>query len=321
MTTAARCACIACLIALIVPGLVLGRVKNNYVAPEARSIAGGRDLQIVVVHPEIGANFKPVDLMSPFLGGLVGALIQSRINTEKSRTAELSIVPLRDALVDFDFDAFALNSSTAALSKIDWLDLKETRISRDSSEIGLVKALNGAATSQVMFLYYDYAADADFSSVVVAASGTLVNKAMPRDRRVQKPSMRFWPNYLAFNQTVRSVIRLRNADHRNPEANLGAWSADHGRLARAALELGTQRCLQMLQQSLEMSASEAADMQKQKDRKMYVLPGVPGWVLESDASHLKTYSAEEKWITYYEKIDATPSSAPQTDDAREFVSP
>jgi hypothetical protein len=307
--TTTRCALVACLLALIAPATGFGRVQNNHVAPEKRIAAGGRDLQIVVAQAEIQSSINPANVA--LLGGALLALADAGINNSMAQSAEKKIVPLREALTGYEFDPLVQKASIATLSGFEWFDLKETRLSKDASEPGLVSALNGAGTPQVMFLSYSYMTDPHFSSVVVTLTASLVNKAMPKNKRVQKPSMRFWMPYLPFNRTVRSVIQLPNADSWDPEANVRAWSADGGKLARAALDLGVQRCQQLLKRSLEMTASEAADMQKRKKRRMSRVPAVTGWIIESDASHMLVYSGQNNWLTYFEKTDA-PMPAPAT---------
>jgi hypothetical protein len=292
MRTSTRCALVACLLGVVGPGLGFGRTRNDHVAPEARVVAGGRDVQIIVPQAEIRAS---VDVV--YMGGLVGAAI----NASQAKKAERSVIPLREALAGYEFDPLVQKASADMLAELEWFGLEAIRLSKDASQDGQVVALNGAGTSQVMFLYYGYATDADYSSVEVAVTASLVNKAMPKNKRVQKPSMRFWLPYLGFHRTMRSVIRLPNADRWDSAANLRTWTADGGKLARDALNLGVQRCRQMLKRSLEMSASEAADMQKRGKRRMSKVPGVTGWILESDASHMLVYSGEYGWLTHFEK--------------------
>ena len=55
-----------------------------------------------------------------------------------------------------------------------------------------------------------------------------------------------------------------------------------------------------------MSAQEAADIRERNDRRMSRVPGVTGWVLESDDSHMLVYSGDYQWITHYETIVASP---------------
>jgi hypothetical protein len=298
-----RRALIGCLLGLVVSGVCFPGAKNNYLAPEKRGHPGGRDLQIVVGQVEIQPTINVSNLTVPLGGGLLIGLIDVGINDARTKQAEKNIVPLRDSLMDYDFDSRAREASRATLAGFEWFALRETRLSKDASRAGLLSAIAATDTSQAMFLNYHYETDPDFTSVIVTLNVALVNKAMPKTK-IRKPIVRFWPEHLVLNQTLRSVITLPDTNHWHDEENLQAWSADGGKNARAALDLGLERCQQLLKRTLEMSKAEAAAMQKRKNRRMVTEPGVTGWVIEADAAHRLVYSGQNRWLTYVETFGA-----------------
>jgi hypothetical protein len=299
MRTTARRTLLACLIGIAMSGSCLAGV-HNFISPEVRAATPGRDLQIIVPQAEIQSSINPSGAGLGLGGGLLPALIAVAVDDAHAKQAEKKIVPLRAALADYDFDARVRNASPATLAQIEWFGLRETRFGKDASSSGVLAGIKNADTPQLMYLTYSYQADDDFSSMVVLVRAVLVNRAMPKSK-IKNPMMRFWPNYVVFDQTMRSVVTLPAPDKWNPETNVQAWAADGGKLARTALDLGVQRCQELLQRNLQMSAREATNMIKRKGRKMVNDPGVTGWVLESDATHKLVYSAQNHWTTYAEK--------------------
>ena len=50
---------------------------------------------------------------------------------------------------------------------------------------------------------------------------------------------------------------LPGANPKDKDANVRAWAADHGSLARSAIDTGVQRCQALLTRSLTQSAADA----------------------------------------------------------------
>jgi hypothetical protein len=292
----------------VLPGAIFAANKKNHLAPGLRIVSGGRDVQIIVPQAEIRPTF---DDSRWWLGTVLLVPLDLAIDNNQARRAMEIAAPIREALSGYEFDPLVKRATISTLSGIEWFGLRETRLGNDPTRPALLSSLKAAGTAQVLYLTYAYQTDPHFTSVVVVVDAMLVNKAMPK-RKLQKPIMRFWPEHRIYSHTMRSVIGLPGADPWKPEENAKAWAADGGKLARAALDLGVQRCQQLLKQSLEMSAEDAANMQERNDRSMSRVPGVTGWVLEYDASHMLVYSGDYEWITYYEKIGAPPAAPVDT---------
>lgn len=103
---------------------------------------------------------------------------------------------------------------------------------------------------------------------------------MPKGK---KPGARTQIKYLPYRQPIRSMIMLPGASEKDAGANVKAWSADGGRMARAAVEAGLQRCQILLKKSLALSATDAAYMTKRNKRPVSRIPNTAGWELESQA--------------------------------------
>jgi hypothetical protein len=109
-------------------------------------------------------------------------------------------------------------------------------------------------------------------------------------------------------QAVRSVILLPNANPKDPDANVRAWAADGGRAARAALDLGIERCQQLLQRGLTQSAADAASMAKRNKRPLSSVPGISGWEIEKQANSTLVYEFLLGSLTQVETFGTAPAA-------------
>ena len=295
----------ACVFGCAVAGTSFGAIKNNYVAAEARAVAGGRDVYIIVPQAEIKPNINISNITAATGGGLLFALIDAGVNNARAKEAEKIVVPIRESMVGFDFDPLAQGVTTATLSGLGWFDPKQIKLTKDNSDATTLAALDAAGTPQLMLMRYSYETNAQFSSIVVSLDSFLVNKETPKGK---KPAARLQTKYLPYMQKVRSMILLPGANDKDPEGNVKAWSADGGKLARAAVELGLERCQALLTKSLSMSAADAGSMVKRNKRPMSAVPGVTGWVMESQPDNTLIYEFITMTLTRVETF--SPGAAP-----------
>ncbi len=322
---------LACLLALCVSAPGLGAIKNSFIAPEARTVEGGRDVRIIVSQAEIQPNINISNVTAAAGGGLLFALIDAGVNNARAKEAEKKIVPLREALVGYDFDPLAQHASTTTLTTLGWFDPKQVKLSKEETGDSLLAALDAAGTSQLMVLRYSYETNADFSAVVVSLDASIVNKAVPAGK---KSDARLAPKNLPYKQTMRSFVMLPDANPKDPDANVKAWAADGGKLARAAVDRGVERCQALLSRSLTQSAADAESILKRNKRKMTKIPGFTGWELESTGdstlimelmtaslTRVETYSAASAPVTGTSATEAAVPAASEPAPAAETPAP
>lgn len=296
----------ACLLAMAASGASIAAIKNNYVAPEARTVEGGRDVHIIVSQAEIQPNINISNMTAAAGGGLLFALIDAGVNNARAKEAEKTVVPLREALVGYDFDPLAQHASTDTLSALGWLDPRQVKISKEETADSILAALDAAGTSQLMVLRYAYETNADFSGIVVSLDASIVNKAVPAGK---KPDARLAPKNLPYKQLFRSFVMLPGANPKDPAANVKAWAADHGKAARAAIDTGLERCQALLTRSLTYSAADAESIMKRNKRKMTKIPGLMGWELESQGDSALIMELMTASLTRVEPYSAANSPA------------
>ena len=233
------------------------------------------------------------------------ALIDAGVNNARAKDAEKSVVPLRESLVGYEFDPRAEMASAMTLSGLDWFGAKQTQLTKDESGDASLAALDASAAPQLMVMRYSYETTADFSAILVHLNTTLLKKEIPKGK---KSNARLNPKNMAYVQSVRSVILLPDANPKDPDGNVRAWAADGGRAARAALDLGIERCQQLLQRGLTQSAADAASMAKRNKRPLSSVPGVSGWEIEKQPTSTLVYEFLLGSLTQVETLGAAPAA-------------
>jgi hypothetical protein len=270
----------ACVLFIIASGTSPAAIKNNFLPPEARTVDGGRGVYLIVPQAEIQPNINISNITAAVGGGLLFALIDAGVNNARAKEAEKQVIPLRESLVGFEVDPRIQSAAAATLSGLGWFETRESKFTKDPSPDGMLAALDAGAAPQLMVLRYEYETNADFSGIVVTLHASLLNKETPKGK---KPVVRLQPKYQRYLQTTRSFIML--SDPKDPAANVQAWATDGAKMARTAIDLGIQRCDELLGRSLAYSAADAAGLQKRNKRKMSTVPGISGWEIESQPSH------------------------------------
>lgn len=264
---------------IAMPGALAARAPD-VVSEQARTVAGGRPLQVLVVQSEIKSDINPSNLMIATGGGLLGAVLQASQNASRAKKAEAAIAPVRDALVGFDAEGLALATTKKAVGEIGWLQPTAITLGKDSSPLGKSAILDGGGASQAAFVAYTYDLSPDFSSVRVVARLEFANKALPVG--VTKPEARVSPKYLAYEQAVTAIVSLPNPS-KDINANAALWAADGARAARTGITLAFAEVGRLLPRTFALSAADIKQM-RAKDKPKKTAGGFSGRVQASDAS-------------------------------------
>lgn len=258
----------------------------KYLMPEAsRTIEGGRGAQVLVAQSEIKSNINGSYVSVATGGGLIGALIDAKIEADRAKRAEAVIVPVRDGLVGLDVDALALETTKAILAGSPWLGGAEPVFSRDNSLLNRSGMLDSATAKQVVFFDYVYDLSPDFSAIRVMVTIQVADKALPAGK---KPQTRLYPRALIYSQTLTAVVSLHNPS-KELEANAGVWAANDAVLARQAIALGFKDLVGLSQRAFDLTAIQDKSMVK-RDKKIVSYGGVSGWQQENDADSTLVYS-------------------------------
>jgi ABC-type uncharacterized transport system auxiliary subunit len=249
---------------------------QKFVFPEeAKTVEGGRDLRVLVSQTELKSDINQSNIVVATGGGLLGALIDAKVNADRAKRAEIAIQPMRVALTGYDVDTLAVDTTKAVVAKAAWFQAPTSTFGRDNTPAGKTAALDAATTGQLSFFEYTYDASPDFSSIRVSLNIQLANKAPPAGK---DSAARLAPKYLVYNQTVTSVITLPSPS-KEETANAARWSKDDGKLARKALAEAFDEVSRLAPRALDIKTADVKPMNA-RDKKFVALGGYAGRVQE-----------------------------------------
>lgn len=205
---------------------------------QARSEISSSEVVVPIRQSEIYVFVPDSQIAAAGGGGLLLALIDAGVNSVRTSKAETAVKPLRDAVVDFDFDAMMRDDLKDSLSHLDWLHVHDVHVVKDVTPKGFDNELVGSKDEAVLFTTMDYQLSNDASALTITLNaGLYANSDALRALRPGKASS---PSALE-NAIYRNTFRF-DAPAPSPtidrDQNIAEWSADHGAVLRAALKKG-----------------------------------------------------------------------------------
>jgi hypothetical protein len=279
-------AAVALLLSAAAPAQAAAVHRN--VLPEAARAApdGGRLAQVSVPQAELATNINPSIMTVAMGGGLLGVVIDAKVDNDRAKRAEASITPIRVALGDFDGDQLAIDATRRALEGTDWFGAPADAapgFGRDASPWGKLAVLDAhAAAGQVAFFDYSYDTSPDFSSIRVGVTITFANTAAPAGA---KPDARLAGKNLVYASTVTSVINLPNPG--SGQDNAARWAADNGALARRALNLGFEEVAALIPRALTLTEADLTTLSAGERR---TLNGVTGKLVQEQSGSVLLFN-------------------------------
>lgn len=191
--------------------------------------------------------------------GLIGVLIDAGIDAVRTSKAETAVAPLRNAMVDFNFDTALQAELKNSLAKIEWLHPVNFQIEHDVSDQGIERTLTDSKTASVLFVIADYHLSNDGDVLLASFDAALMpnndqlRALIPGKRDTKRPIARenaLYQNRFAFEAHVSGT------DDR--DRNIAEWSANNAAAARAALEMATRKFADMLKEDLQRPEEDVA---------------------------------------------------------------
>ncbi len=277
------------------------------VAEGARSVPGGRTIQVIVAQAEIQSNINRSRIAQAAGGGMLMALIDASVEQSRAKKAEAAITPLREALAGFDAEALAKSTTTAIVEAAPWLGPVAVSFGKDSSLSGKSTFLDAAGAEQVAFFEYTYDLSANFDAVRVKLLIQFANRALPESKgKTPKPESRLSDRNLAYSQTIVTMVALASPSE-EIEQNVPRWSTDNAAPARAALTAAFKQVARFAPRALALTEADLKAM-KGKDRKRMAV-GEFGGRQQPDAEP-GTLIWGDEGFAYIQTADATPAEAP-----------
>lgn len=223
-------------------------------------------------------------------GGLLGALIVAGVDAVRTSNAEDAVKPLRDAVIDFNFDDVLRQDLKASMSKVQWLNVTEVKVIKDVATASLDSAITNSKASAVLMVAADYHLSNDGGTFYIAVRANL----FPNSLALTPPK--------AGDANAKPKSDLSNAIYRNsflfeakvPGAtddrhrNMDVWAANHGALLRAATTRGAAKLTELIAADIQ----EAPLVTAEQGTAEKVLGNGPDGVLTRRANGTLAYAAK-----------------------------
>lgn len=205
------------------------------------------ELVLPVQQSEIYIDVPPSHVSTYTGGGLLPALIDAGIDNVRASNAARDVTPLRNAVVDFDFDSTLQGQLSHALGAADGVHVDEARVIKDASDQSLDAVVTASKSGDVLIAATNYHLANDGGSLWIEVHAALYKSG---------PAASGGHASQAANALYRNTFwYAANLPSPTPDraANLAQWSANHGERLRTELSRGCDRIAQMLVADLQTS--------------------------------------------------------------------
>lgn len=259
--------------------LMLGgcAVSPHYaMSPEAAAQLKSVDVNVGIEQREINPTIT-VSTMGGANFGLIGALIDAGVNNSRAGEAEEFIQPLRDALLDYDFDAAVLAEYGATIREVPVLAGANPVLLTGPLTESYEAALKSSEADAVLFLTTDYITSADFSEITVGLQASIFPVRAELDAfrdSGRAPGPKANPLLLsdAMYRNVFTIKAKLPEKGVGPIDNVNAWAANNGALARSAMNEAIRRAAMMLALDIEQVQGDTAVAKGQPTHKLNNVP-------------------------------------------------
>jgi hypothetical protein len=271
-----------------------------------RTTVKSTDVIESVRQPELYAQINVSNVSAALGGGLIGALIDSSVNSSRASDAEGTVRPLRDALTGFDFDDTLKQDLSRELASVEWLAARGVTVNKDVTDKALDAILAKSDAGGVLFVTADYSLSPDFSKLHIKAMASLFPRGQEfRDAAktagvgappAKSAGTKTQLKYAAYYNTIAIETALPGAGT-TLEANRDVWAANRGDKLRRALGNGSRQLAKLLAMDLNHRAPEkgAAPQGELHQEGMFkgrvVEQGPEGKLVRFDDGTVKYYAA------------------------------
>ena len=260
------------------------------------------DVKLGVLRPELSAQFEVstagvagaaacgaipgIGILLAAACGAAAGSIDASVNAERAKTAEQTILPLKNAVADLDFESLARANVSDGLTT-----LPSVKVAGVTRVMGVSPAIyeqefKASTASTVMFITFDYHLTKNFDTFEVTARTHVFPRTPQARAAVAVPEIpagstvsQVATQYAAYNSDIVYSFKLPKPGADNA-ANVALWQADNGRLLRAAETDGLRQLTAFLMEDLKRVGDLVLS---NPNRQVDVSPGVKAqFVARSD---------------------------------------
>jgi len=231
-------------------------------------------------------------LLAAACGGVAGAMDAS-INASRAKAADETIRPLKDQIVDMQFDQMMNNAVAGALQNVPGMSVTSVVVTKTVEDKAYEETFRASKSNGVMFVNVDYHLTKDFSTLEVSARGLLYPRSvsartsagLPTDLPpAPQPALALQNTAYRANVFYHVKLPVKAAE---PGAYIAAWQADNAVLLRNGLENGTAEVARLLSEDIQ----RAPEVKVAVLTKAEAAPGITADVIaERDGGKLFRYA-------------------------------
>jgi len=221
----------------------------------ARDEIGSTEVSVPIRQSEIYVFVPDSQIAAAGGGGLLLALIDAGVNSVRTSKAEAAVKPLRDSVVDFDFDAMMRDDLKEALSQLNWMHVDTVKVTKAVTPQSADQEILTSRDEAVLLTSVDYQLSNDASTLRVSLTAALYPNS---DRlRALRPGKGSAPSALenALYRNAFSVQQEAPSPTEDRDHNIAQWSADHGAALRSALKSSAADLAKRLKADLDAQAA------------------------------------------------------------------
>ncbi|MFZ5637416.1 MAG: hypothetical protein ACOY82_12630 [Pseudomonadota bacterium] len=206
------------------------------VKPQPMPLGDQLPIEIVLGQQEMGVDVSTTGaaVTGAIIGGLVGGLISAGIANAQVKAAEERVVPLRNALISYDFSKRVDTALRAKLAS-EGISMNPSIVSMATTWDALDAQNANRLPMHAMVIYPRYAVDSKFARLRVQLLVQIVDRKIKSNGKVKaKPS---FSRVYAFNYDIRDG-RL--------EDNIARWSSLGGESMGVLIDRGIEQTVDML---------------------------------------------------------------------------
>jgi hypothetical protein len=244
------------------------------------------DAYLIIEQQEINANIDQSNVTAAMGGGLIAALIDASINNSRAKEAEKLMKPIRDSLIDFQFDKYLMEQLQKQMSSVEWMNLKSLQLKKDFSEESISGFFKDSSASVVLYVQTNYYLTPDFKDLKVLSKVYMLpnNEELRKFRDVSSDDQlqnsilenAIYKNIFEFSDTSDSEIQTK-------ESAISYWSDNNAINTRNCLEKGSFETAKMIVLDLNSDNATAGNV---KEQKTFSNEYVSGTVLNEDGERI-----------------------------------
>lgn len=272
---------------------------DPYIPDDMRQLPGGRKVLLIMQTDALEPKMRFDQVRYTATGDSYVQLELAQSIEDYTRevlAVQAFINPLRGEIADFEFERRMRERLESVVNAAPWIGARDFELTHGYRAATVERVLNESDTRQTLLLVVGYTMSYQFDllSVSLQASTRLrqIPKGMTSDARLKR-------DYIPYEINFEARLPLPGADRKNRQANRDRWAADHGKLARDALQAGLDFVTERFARTLAEDEAQSAAWRRRNGRAGRLPNGRPGWILESGPRGIVSYASRAHTI-YYE---------------------